>query len=159
VLVLGDQPVRRVALFTAGVFVVSTAAGLVLLFAFGRTVVSRFAHPSLHTRHVAELVIGVALLVAAGLLWIVRDRLREHISRTSETGGRSSLVLGAGIMLVELPTAFPYFGALLAILGVKGPGRQAFLVVAYSVVFVAPLLCLLVVAAAGGSVRRRLGAR
>src|SRR5207247_11358128 len=67
------------------------------------------------------------------------------------------LLLGAGIMAVELPTAFPYFGALLAILGVKGLARQALLVVAYNIVFVAPLLCLIVVAAAGGTVRRRIG--
>ena len=36
VLALGEHPARRLAAFTAGVFLVSTAGGLVLLFALGR---------------------------------------------------------------------------------------------------------------------------
>src|SRR5206468_5840229 len=43
---LGERPARRVVLFTLGVFVASTAGGLVLLFAVGQSVVGRFAHPS-----------------------------------------------------------------------------------------------------------------
>lgn len=157
VLTLGRHPVRRVALFTAGVFVVSTAGGLVLLFALGKTVVARIAHPSDHTRHLLELAIGVALLAAAGLLWVLRERLRARLGRPPTAGGRSSLLLGAGIMAIELPTAFPYFAAILATLGaVHGAVGQAVFIVLYNVVFIAPLVLIALVAITGGRYKDQL---
>jgi cytochrome c biogenesis protein CcdA len=151
VLALGEHPVRRVASFTAGVFVVSTAGGLVVLFALGRTLVARIAHPSAHTRHVLELSIGIVLLAAAAALWALRERLRARLGRPPSGGGRSSFFLGAGIMAIELPTAFPYFAAILATLGaVGGAAGQTVFIVLYNVVFVAPLLVLTAVVAATG---------
>lgn len=159
VLALGDHAVRRVGAFTAGVFAVSTVGGLVILFALGRTLVARIAHPSAHTKHLLELIIGIVLLVAAGLLWLFRERLRAQLDRPPTGGGRSSLVLGAGIMAVELPTAFPYFAGILATLGaVNGAVRQASFVILYNLVFVAPLALLTVlVAVSGGRYVDRIG--
>src|SRR5204862_378529 len=85
VIALGEHPVRRLSFFTAGIFVVSTAGGLVILFALGRTLVARIAHPSAHTQHVLELAIGIVLLVAAGLLWVLRARLRPRLRRAPAT--------------------------------------------------------------------------
>jgi hypothetical protein len=151
VLALGDHPVRRLGAFTAGVFAVSTVGGLVILFALGRTLVARIAHPSAHTKHLLELLIGIVLLVAAGLLWLLRERLRARLDRPATGGGRSSLLLGAGIMAVELPTAFPYFAGILATLGaVHGAARQASFIILYNIVFVAPLALLAVLVAVGG---------
>jgi len=151
VLALGDRPARRVGLFALGVFAASTAGGLVLLFAVGQSVVARFAHPSRHTQHVLELAVGIALLIVAGLLWLLRHRLREHLSREPTGGGRSALMLGAGIMAIELPTAFPYFAAILATLGaVHGAVRQTVFILLYNVVFVAPLLALTLLVALTG---------
>lgn len=139
-LALGERPVGRVAAFTAGVFAVSTIGGLVILFAFGRTLLDPLARPSQSTRNYLELGIGAALILAGAILWF----LRAHIGRTLRTPdrrGRSSLLLGAGIMAFELPTAFPYFAAILAILGaVHGAAGQALLVGLYNVIFVAPLI-------------------
>jgi cytochrome c biogenesis protein CcdA len=158
VLALGERPALRVGLFTAGVFLVSTAGGLVLLFAVGRSVVARIAHPSPHTRHVLELAVGIALLLVAGLLWFLRDRLKAHLGRQPAPSGRSALLLGAGIMAVELPTAFPYFAAILATLGaVHGAVGQTVFIVFYNLVFVAPLLALtLLVAVTGNRYRDRI---
>jgi cytochrome c biogenesis protein CcdA len=158
VLALGEQPARRVGLFTLGVFAASTAGGLVLLFAVGQSVVAKFAHPSPHTRHLLELAIGIALLLVAGLLWALRDRLRAHLGREPAVGDRSALLLGAGIMAIELPTAFPYFAAILATLGaVHGAVRQTVFIVLYNLVFVAPLLALtLLVALTGSRYRDRI---
>jgi cytochrome c biogenesis protein CcdA len=140
VLALGDRPARRVAAFAAGVFAVSTVGGLVILFAFGRTLVARVAHPSNSTRNYIELGIGIALVLAGAVLWILREHLRGSLSTPDRRGG-SSLLLGAGIMAIELPTAFPYFAAILAILGaVHGAAGQAALVALYNVIFVAPLI-------------------
>jgi cytochrome c biogenesis protein CcdA len=151
VLALGERPARRVALFASGVFAASTAGGLVLLFVLGRSVLARFAHPSLHTRHLLELAIGIALLLVAGLLWILRDRLRTHLGRTPAAGGRSAFLLGAGIMAIELPTAFPYFAAILATLGaVHGAIGQTVFLVLYNLVFIAPLVALTLLVALTG---------
>jgi cytochrome c biogenesis protein CcdA len=158
ILALGERPARRVAAFTAGVFLVSTTGGLVALFAVGRSVVARIAHPSPHTRHELELAIGIALLLVAGLLWILRDRVRRQLRGESSQGRGSSVLLGAGIMAVELPTAFPYFAAILATLGaVHGAIRQAAFIALYNVVFVAPLLALAAfVAVTGDRYRDRI---
>ena len=109
-------------------------------------------------RHVLELAIGIALLLVAGLLWAFRDRLRAHLGREPAVGGRSALLLGAGIMAIELPTAFPYFAAILATLGaVHGAIRQTAFIVLYNLVFVAPLLALtLLVALTGSRYRDRI---
>ena len=152
VLALGEQPAWRVGLFTAGVFVTSTTGGLLLLFVVGRTFVDRIAHPSAHTEHLLEFAIGIALLLAAELLWVFRDRLRAHLGRDRAVGGRSALMFGAGIMAIELPTAFPYFAAILATLGaVHGAAGQAVFIVLYNLVFVAPLLALTVLVAITGN--------
>jgi cytochrome c biogenesis protein CcdA len=152
VLAIGDQAVRRLALFTAGVFVVSTVGGLVILFALGRTVIERIAHPSAHTRAVLELAIGIVLLAAAGALWFLRDRLRSRLGRTPTRGsGGSSFVLGAGIMAIELPTAFPYFAAIFATIGaVHGAIRQSVFIALYNLVFIAPLAAVTAVVALTG---------
>jgi len=148
VLGLGERAAIRVAAFTAGVFAVSTAGGLVLLFAFGRTFVARIAHPTGHTRSILELGVGIVLLAASAGLWARRDRLRRTLMHPRPKG---PLVLGAGIMAIELPTAFPYFAAVLAILGaVHGSVGRVLLVVLYNVVFVAPLLGVVALAMLSG---------
>lgn len=157
-LALGARPARRAGLFTLGVFLVSTAGGLLLLFAVGQSVIARFAHPSHHTQHLLELAVGIALLLVAVLLWILRDRLRAHLGREPTAGGGSAGLLGAGIMAIELPTAFPYFAAILATLGaVHGAVGQAIFILLYNLVFVAPLLALtLLVALTGHRYRDRI---
>jgi cytochrome c biogenesis protein CcdA len=152
VLALGEHAGRRVAAFTAGVWAVSTVGGLVLLFTLGRTLLVRVAHPSAHTRAVIELAIGLVLLAAALVLWLLRHRIRARVGHAPKSGGRSALYLGAGIMAVELPTAFPYFAAILATLGAAhGAILQTLVILLYNVVFVVPLLAILVIAAVTGS--------
>ena len=55
-------------------------------------------------------------------------------------------MLGATVTAVELPTAFPYFGVLAAIMG-SGLGlvRQIILIVLFNVCFVLPLLGILAI--------------
>ena len=60
-----------------------------------------------------------------------------------EIGGtrKSSAILGATITAVELPTAFPYFAAIAAIVGSGlDPARQVFLLVLFNVCFILPLV-------------------
>jgi len=148
VLGLRDNGPRRILLFTSGVFAVSTAGGIALLFAVGRTLLTRVAHPSLHTRHLSELIAGIVLVALGSAFWFARGWVRARMEARRETRGHSSFVLGAGIMAVELPTAFPYFAALVATLEtVRRPVGEVVLVLVYNAVFIAPLLGVAMLAA------------
>ena len=58
-------------------------------------------------------------------LWRHRDRLSDRDPPHFDPHGRSSWLLGASITAIELPTAFPYFAAIAAIVGSGlGPVRD-----------------------------------
>jgi cytochrome c biogenesis protein CcdA len=97
--------------------------------------------PDAEDRHVLECVAGGAMLVAAVLLWLHRDRLSERKLPNVDAEGRSSAILGATITAVELPTAFPYFAAIAAIVGSGlNPAKQVVLLVLFNVCFILPLI-------------------
>jgi hypothetical protein len=142
---VGGHAKRDVALFTAGVFTVSTLGGVVLVLGPGRALLAAVSKPRPHIVHLAELAGGALLVVAAAALWFGRDHLRQRLTRPRAVSGRSAFVLGAGIMAAELPTAFPYFGALIAIVeSNRGIATEIALVLVFNVVFIAPLLLVLV---------------
>src|SRR5438067_1237160 len=118
-LAAGDKPRSSVAEFTLSIFVVSLAAGALIALGPGQLI--RNAVPNLDVRHtvryVAEVVAGVLLLIAAALIWRRRDRMVARGLPATNPKRRSSVLLGATIALVELPTAFPYFAAIAAIVG------------------------------------------
>jgi len=91
---------RRVAAFTAGVFVVSTLGGLLLVFGPGQALLARLARPSAHAEHLAATVCGVVLLAIAAVLWTRRNRPRKPRKNVGARAGRSAFLLGAGIMTV-----------------------------------------------------------
>ena len=149
---LGRNGPRDVALFALGVFTVSTVGGVVLLLGPGEALLRRVAKPSHHTVHLLELAAGIALFAAAAVLWIVRRRVRTRLAARRAVRGRSALFLGAGIMAAELPTAFPYIGALAAIVATdRSAAAGVLLVLVYNVLFVAPLLLVLAAVALGGA--------
>lgn len=145
------QPRRPLAQFTAGVFVVYFVGGALIALGPGELILSLVPRPDLVTRHVLEVLAGVVLLVVAVLLWVHRDRLGSKQLPTFSSQGRASWLLGATIMAVELPTAFPYFGALAA---VEGSGvdlpRKIFLILLFNVCFVMPQLAILALLSLGG---------
>ena len=99
--------------------------------------------PSKHLGYVLEIVAGVAMLTASAFLWSYREHLAQRAAPEVKAEGRSSAILGATITAVELPTAFPYFAAIAAVVG-SGLGvvRQIVLIVLFNVCFIAPLLCI-----------------
>jgi cytochrome c biogenesis protein CcdA len=138
--------IGRLASFTLGVFVVYLAGGLVVLFGPGRVIMSTLHHAHGPVEHVVEATAGIAALVFAVFLWRSRTTRSAQLSpRVCQTQA-SAFALGAGIMAIELPTAFMYFGAISAILA-AGPAAplEISLVVAYNAIFVAPLVALLAV--------------
>jgi len=154
------QPGRTLAGFSLGVFAVYLAGGLVLLLGPGRYLIARLPHPGQTTIHWLELAAGLALMVVAFVLWRGRHRMARHLRSHEGRIRRSSLLLGGGIMLVELPTAVPYF-AVIAALADSGRSTltQIALLLLFNVAFVAPLLAILAVVRLAGERGARALAR
>lgn len=157
---LGRHARRDVAAFTAGVFVVSTLGGLVLVFGPGRALLHVVSHPSHRTVRLIEAAVGVLLIVIAAILWRTRARVARSLAQDRRKAGNSAFLIGAGIMAAELPTALPYFGALIAVTeGAHSALASLGYVLLYNVVFVAPLLVLLAVIVISGERGAKLAAR
>jgi cytochrome c biogenesis protein CcdA len=147
-LAAGERPRRRVLLFTAGTFAVTLLGGLILTVGPGQAIVSLVPRPDATVRYILETIAGAAMLVAGALLWRRRERIRQRAQEPSARPGRrlsgvarKPTLVGATIAVVELPTAFPYFAVIAAIVGSGfGLTRQILLVVIYNVCFVSPLL-------------------
>ena len=148
----GDPaPRRKVLAFTGGTFVVFLLGGLLLVLGPGRAILALLPHPSATTRYVLETLAGVSLLVAVPFLWRRRGRARMPPEHEVRSTGRSPALLGATIAIVELPTAFPYFAVIAAIVGSGvGLGRQLVALLVYNVAFVAPLLAIALAVSVGG---------
>ncbi len=137
----GERAQRRVSEFTIAVFAVYLVGGLAIALGPGQLVLSLVPHPGRLARSILEVAAGVAMLAAAALLWRHRAHLSTREPPDFQAEGRSSALLGATITAVELPTAFPYFAVIAAIVGSGlDPVRQTVLLVLFNLCFVAPLL-------------------
>ena len=137
----GEHAREQVAEFTLAVFAVYLVGGLAIALGPGQLLLSLVPHPGHRLAHILEIVAGVTMLAAAAVLWRHRDRLAERKAPELDPHGRSSFVLGATITAVELPTAFPYFAVIAAIVGSGvDPARQVVLLVLFNVCFVLPLI-------------------
>jgi cytochrome c biogenesis protein CcdA len=91
------------------------------------------------------------------MLWRHRARLSDRDPPDFDPHGRSSWILGASITAVELPTAFPYFAAIAAIVGSGlGPLRDLVLLLLFNVCFVLPLVGIVATLTFGGQRADRL---
>ncbi len=137
----GDRPRERVAEFTLGVFLVYLAGGAAVALGPGQLVLSLVPRPHHTAKSIIEIVVGVAMILAGLLLWRKRESLSQRDPPDVNAEGRSSALLGATITAVELPTAFPYFAVIAAIVGSGlGPGRQLVLLLLFNLCFILPLL-------------------
>ena len=148
-LALGRDAVKSLAGFTAGVFSVYLLGGIAITLGPGRAV----PHPGPRVTHLIELGLGGGTLVVALALWLSRARIARRItSGKGRVGQGSSFLLGATIMAVELPTAFPLFAAIAAIIASgRGPVTQVLLLVLFNAALVAPLLAILALRARAGA--------
>ncbi len=148
----------RVIEFTASVFAVYLTGGVIIALGPGQLLLSLVPHPGRHLSYVLEIVAGVAMLTASAFLWSYRHRLKlREAGSGSKFERKSSALLGATITAVELPTAFPYFAAIAAIVGSGfDAGRQTVLLVLFNVCFIAPLLGIIAVLTFAGPNATRL---
>jgi cytochrome c biogenesis protein CcdA len=147
----GEHARTKVTEFTLAVFAVYFLGGVAIVLGPGQLVLSLIPHPDREDRNVLEIVAGVSMLIAAAALWYNRHRLSERETKPIDPQGRGPAILGATITAVELPTAFPYFAAIVAIIG-SGFGvlHQVILLVIFNACFVAPLVGIIVVLEVAG---------
>jgi cytochrome c biogenesis protein CcdA len=140
-LAAGQNPRRSVLEFAAGVFAVFLLAGLILTLGPGAAILSVVPSPSATTRYILETIAGVAMLLVAARLWRRRGSGKAGAVKVVEESRRGPAAMGVAIAALELPTAFPYFAAIAAIVG-SGVDTvsQVILVGVYCVCFVLPLL-------------------
>jgi cytochrome c biogenesis protein CcdA len=147
----------RVAEFTMAVFAVYFLGGAAIGVGAGELIRSLLPHPRHHIGDVIEVAVGVAMVAAAALLWRHRGRLSQRDPPDFDPHGRSSWILGATITAVELPTAFPYFAAIAAIVSADvGATRAIFLLLLFNVCFILPLLGIVATLTFGGTQADRL---
>ncbi len=140
----GERGRGRVAEFTMAVFAVYFLGGAAIVLGAGAVFRSILPHPHHHITNIVEITVGVAMIVAAVLLWRYRQRLSHRDPPDFDPHGKSSWVLGASITVVELPTAFPYFAAIAAIVGADVDAVGALLLLLlFNVCFVLPLIAIL----------------
>ncbi len=141
----GERARIAVLEFTLAVFVMHFAGGAILLLGPGHLLLSLVNKVSHTTRDALELAAGLALLLAGTVIWHQRHRLAEKKLPRPNPHRKSSIRLGATIIAVELPTAFPYFAAITAILGAADDApAQLSLLAVYNLCFVLPLVTVLI---------------
>jgi Sap-like sulfolipid-1-addressing protein len=150
-LAAGEGGRGRFAEFTFAVFAVYMLGGIAIALGSSQLVRSAFPRPRRELAHILEIVAGAAMLGVAGFLWWRGERLSQRELPATNRDGRSSVILGATITAVELPTAFSYFAAIAALAGSGfGPARQLGLLVLFNVCFVLPLIGIVAGLAVGG---------
>jgi cytochrome c biogenesis protein CcdA len=140
-LAMGRHPRTGLIQFTLVVFAVNLIGGAAIALGPGQALLALVPHPGPTVRYLIETVVGVAMLIGAGLLWRKRGSLAHRELPSPPSEGRSAILLGVTITAVELPTAFPYFAAIAAVVGSGfDPARQLILLVLFNVAFVLPLI-------------------
>jgi cytochrome c biogenesis protein CcdA len=138
--------VRSLLGFTLGVLAVNVAAGVLLTLGPGQAILAAVPDVGEHTKHLVEVCLGLAVLALACLLWPIRHRIAHQVIPKKTLGHGSSLALGAGIALANLPTAFPYFAVIAVIIGSDSDlVTQATLIVLFNLVVIIPLLAILAI--------------
>jgi cytochrome c biogenesis protein CcdA len=145
-------PRRSVLQFAAGYSAALLIGGLLLTLGPGRLVLALVPKPDATTRYILETIAGAAMLAVAAYLWWRRERLANLApAADSQRTRRSPALLGAAISAAELPTAFPYLAAIVAIVGSGiNLGEQIVLVVIYDACFILPVLAIAAALAIAG---------
>jgi cytochrome c biogenesis protein CcdA len=143
-LALGRHPRTGLIQFTVGVFAVNLLGGAVIALGPGQALLALVPKPGATARYIAETVAGGVMLVAAAVLWRRRKTLARNELPSPPSAGRSAILLGLTIGAVELPTAFPYFAVIAAVVGSGfDPVRQLVLLALYNLAFVLPLILMI----------------
>jgi cytochrome c biogenesis protein CcdA len=144
-LALGQRAKSDLIQFTGAVFAVNFVGGAVIALGPGEVILHLVPHPHATARYILETIAGVVMLIAAVVLWVKRKSLRQRELPSPSAEGKSAILLGLTISAFELPTAFPYFAVIAAIIG-SGVHvvSQLIALAVYNIAFVLPLVVMIV---------------
>jgi cytochrome c biogenesis protein CcdA len=138
------EPRRRLAGFAIGVFLTYLVGGAVLVLGPGELLRTAVHGSRTSGFHVASVVTGAVVIALAGVLWALRERFTRRRLPVSPPSPGSALALGAGVTVIDLPTALPYFAAIGAIVSSDaGLLGQLLLLVLFNALYVLPLAAVL----------------
>jgi cytochrome c biogenesis protein CcdA len=141
-----DSSRSRLAAFAAGVFGVYALGGAVLILGPGQLLDAAATSSETGGFHIASILLGALLLIGALVLFRSIRQSAQAAPAVGQLSARWALALGAAVTALDLPTAFPYFAALAAILGSGvATSSQLALLAAFNVIYVLPLALILAV--------------
>jgi cytochrome c biogenesis protein CcdA len=145
----GPRAFAQVLRFSLGVLGVELGVGLGVILGPGELILDLVPHPTPVVEDWLQVGAGSGLLLLGLLAWRFRARLTRRQSADGQsTTQRSSLLLGAGIVTVGMPTNVAYLGAITTIVGSgRDLGVQLLLLVIYDAIFILPLAGILAVLA------------
>ena len=160
VLALRPKGQALLGAFAAAVFGVSTIAGVAVVLGPGQYLLDHSPQLSGQTKHVVALIAGAVLLLVAVVVWVQRHAASRALEGRTAGSPAAAAGLGAAIMAVELPTAFPYIAMLAALVASRETlAVQLGIVVLYNAAFIAPLGLIAVLRLIAGSAAAGLLAR
>lgn len=146
-----ERPAKRLAGYAAGIFAVYFGGGLVLAFGPAALLNRLASRGDSAAFDVILLVTGLVAIGFAGWLWTRRNAGDAAKIPSLAMKPGHSLVLGATMTAIDLPTAFPYFGAIAAIVGQDvTPAEKVGLLAVFNLAYIAPIVAILVAHAALG---------
>jgi cytochrome c biogenesis protein CcdA len=141
----GTDPVHRLGGFIVGVFAVYLLGGLVLMLGPAELLRHALAGVEIPGADAAALVAGAVLIGLAVAVWTRRRGLARVRPPDALVKPGSALFLGAVVTVLDLPTAFPYFGAIGVIVSADVPAAaQLILLTMFNLLYVLPLALVLV---------------
>ncbi len=143
-LAAGPNGVKSLAGFLAGFAAANLALGIAIALGPGEAIKRHIPHAGDHSRHLLELTAGLLLLLVAAALWWQRDRVSHQVAAGTKHLDRNSVLLGAGIAIVEIPTAVPYFAAIAVVVASgQRASMQIVLLAVFNLVLLLPVIVLL----------------
>ena len=141
----GADPVRRLSAYAVGVFAAYFLGGVALTLGPAELLRAALDGVQIPGADVAALAAGAGLVIAAVALWKRRGRLARVRLPRALVEPRSALVLGAVVTALDLPTAFPYFGAIAVIVGADiSLPAQVLMLGLFNALYVLPIVLVLV---------------
>lgn len=153
-----ERPHARVAAFAAGVLGVYGLGGAALLLGPAQLLATAVSSSDTRAFHTVSVAAGAGMVLLA-LVIMRRGRAASLTAAVDRLSPRSALALGATVTVLDLPTAFPYFGAIAALANSGGPvGGQVALLAVFNLIYVLPLIVIAALPAiAGGRWRALVG--
>lgn len=146
------RSLRCVVLYVASGFVVTLAAGLVMLAGPGTALHALVAQASPTLVHIGQIAGGAVAVVVGIGLFIHHAHDGDPDAEAKKFEDRSPVALGALIAALDLPTAFPYLGVVVAIISASiATAERVGLIVLYNVCYALPLITVVVLRAIAGA--------